>query len=265
VDTSLKFSKVYDVVNKKWGIDKIKHITEPYANFSVVATDELDSSFSRIDRFTATTRPRSIDVGSFNAIDDLNNWSVARFGVRNQLLTQRDGGNHQWLTLDTYIDYFVQDPELDRTFSNIYNDLTWSPLPWMEVTLETQFPIFGSGSGFSEVATGFRFMPNENWELTFNYRLLDSHPTLEDSNRFDIRAYTRINEKWGISVYEEFELDDNTLETQQYTIHRDFDSWITSLGLLRRDNRTRSEYSVLLSLTLKEFPSINLPLTIDQE
>ncbi len=265
LDTSMKFSKVYNFSNKKWGIDRIKHISEPYANLSFVSTNEPDSSFSRIDRLTPTTRPRSIDVGSFNAIDDLNNWSIARLGVRNQLVTRRDGGTHQWLTMDTYIDYFMQDPELQRDFSNLYNDIYWQPLPWMEVSLETQFPIVGTGSGFTEVATGLRFMPSENWELSLNYRFLDNHPTLLDSSRFDIRAYTRINEKWGLDIYQQIELDDNTLELQQYTVHRDFDSWITSLGVLRRDNRTRNEYSVLLSFTLKEFPSINVPLTIDQK
>jgi len=219
-----------DHQNKRWGLDKIKHVSEPYANLSVVSTDELDSSFSQIDSLTVTTRPRSIDVGSFTAIDGLNNWSIARLGVRNQLFTQRDGASYQWLTVDTFIDYFAQDPEFDRTFSNLYNEINWQPLPWVEVNLETQFPIIGTGSGFTEIASGVQFMPNENWEFSFNYRFLDNHPTLIDSSRIDLRAYTRINEKWGFDFFQQYELDDNTLEVQQYNIHRDFDSWITSLG-----------------------------------
>jgi LPS-assembly protein len=108
-------------------------------------------------------------------------------------------------------------------------------------------------------------MPNENWEVSFNYRLLNGHPILEDSNRIDMRVYTRLNDSWGFDIFQQWELDDNTLEIQQYQVHRDFDSWIASLGLLKRDNRNRDEYSVLLSFTLKDFPSINLPLTIDQK
>jgi LPS-assembly protein len=80
-----------------------------------------------------------------------------------------------------------------------------------------------------------------------------------------MRVYTRLNESWGFDIYQQWELDDNTLEMQQYRIHRDFDSWIASLGVLKRDNRNRDELSVLLSFTLKDFPSINLPLTIDQK
>ncbi len=264
LDASMKFSRVYNVQNEKWGVNQLMHVVRPYANLSFVSTNELDSSFTRIDRLTPTTRSRTIDVGAFTAIDDLNNWSIARIGVQNHLLTKRDG-THPWLTMNTYIDYFMQDPELDRDFSNLYNDLYWHPVPWMALSVETQFPIAGTGSGFTEFATGLRFMPSSNWELSFNYRLLDNHPTLEDSNRIDIRAYTRINDKWGIDIYQQFELDDNTLETQQYSIHRDYDSWIATLGVLHRDNRNRSEYSIILGFTLKEFPSINLPLTIDQK
>ena len=266
LDTSLKFTKHFPHIHsQRWGVNELKHIAQPYVNLSVVSTNELDSSFTRIDRLTPTTRPRSIDVGSFTAIDDLNNWSIARFGVRNSLLTKRDGGTHPWLTMDTYIDYFLQDPELNRDLSNLYNDIYWNPVPWVALGIETQFPIAGTGSGFTEFSTGVKFMPSENWELDIHYRLLDNHPTLVDSNRIDLRAYTRLNEKWGFDFYQQYELDDNTLETQQYTIHRDFDSWIMSFGILHRDNRKRTELSYLLSFTLKEFPSLNVPLTIDQK
>ncbi|MGJ8657389.1 MAG: hypothetical protein ACSHX6_13150 [Akkermansiaceae bacterium] len=265
VESSLKFVKAYPgVINKKWGLDGLLHVNQPYTNVSVLSTNQLDSSFGRIDRLTPTTRLRSIDVGSFSALDEMNSWSVARLGVYNELLTKRDGGTHAWLTMNTYFDYFMTDPELDRIYSNLYNDIYWHPLPWMAASVEMQFPILGGGSGFTEVAPGIRFMPNEDWEVTFNYRLLNGHPTLEDSSRVDARVYTRLNEYWGFDTYHQWELDDNTLEMQQYRIYRDFDSWIASLGVLKRDNRTSNEFSVLLGFTLKDFPSINLPLTIDQ-
>jgi len=266
VDGSLKFLKHYPgVMNRKWGLDGLMHVSRPYSNLSFLSTNQLDSSFTKIDRLTPTTRLRTIDVGSFSAIDEMNSWSVARLGVYNELMTRRDGGSHAWLTMNTYLDYFMQDPEQNRTFSNLYNDIYWHPLPWMAASVEMQFPLLDGGSGFTELAPGMKFMPNENWELSFNYRLLNGHPTLEDSNRIDMRIYTRLNESWGFDIYQQWELDDNTLEMQQYRIHRDFDSWIASLGVLKRDNRNRDELSVLLSFTLKDFPSINLPLTIDQK
>lgn len=265
IDSSVKLVKNYPgIVNKRWGVDGLQHVLQPYSNISFVSANELDSSLRTIDRLTPSTRLRSIDVGSFTAIDEISSWGVVRQGFYNELFTRRDSGSHRWLATNTYVDFFITDPEENRNFSNLYNDIYWYPLPWMAASIETQFPVFGGGGGFTEFAPGIRFMPNENWEFEFNYRYLDGHPTLEDSSRLDARAYTRINESWGIDVSYQWEIEDNTLERQQYKIYRDFDSWIASLGVLHRDSRTSSEFSVLLGFTLKEFPTVDLPLTIDQ-
>ena len=88
---------------------------------------------------------------------------------------------------------------------------------------------------------------------------------LEDSNRIDLRAYLRLNDRWGIGTTQAWELDDNTLEFQQFTLHRDLNSWVASLGLSRRDNRGSEELGMILSLTLKDFPSASLPLKLEGE
>ena len=266
VDFSMKFSRHYEnVVSKKWGIDGLLHIVQPYANYTVLSTDVLDPSFHPIDRLTPSTDVRPIKVGRFSATDQLNDWSILRLGVRNNLLTKRDGGTHPWLTFDTYIDMFIEDPELDREFSNLYNSISWHPLPWVKLNFEAQFPFANSGSGFSEYAYNITYMPNKRTEITLGYRYLNSHPTLEDSSLVDIRAYTRFNDRWGASAFQRWELDDGTLESQQYAIHHDFGSWSSSLGIIRRDNRIKNEVGVMLSFTLKEFPSISLPVSLDTE
>lgn len=267
VDASMKFTRAYpNIVNKEWGIDGLLHVFQPYVNFSLLSTNELDPSFRGIETLTPSTRPRPLEVGRFTATDDLMDWSIARLGIRNHLMTRRDDSTHQWLVMDTYIDLFFNDPEFDRSVSNLYNDIIWSPLPWMELELETQFPIVDSGSGFRELAGNVRFMPTESWELTLGYRQLNNHPILEDSDQVTLRAYARISEAWGIGLYQRWELDDGNLAVQQYTVHHDFDSWTASAGfLIRNHNERQDEYGLLLNFTLKEFPSINVPLTVDNE
>ena len=61
------------------------------------------------------------------------------------------------------------------------------------------------------------------------------------------------------------QLDDGTLEVQQYTLHRDFNHWVAALGFTARDNRLDNEYGVVLSFTLKDFPSASLPLKMDAQ
>ena len=267
VDTSVKFSKLYpNAVNKTWGLDSILHVFQPYANFSQLSTNSLDSSFRGIEVLTPSTRPRTREVGRFTATDSLMDWSIIRLGTRNRLLTKRDGSTHEWLVMDTYMDVFMNDPEFDRDLSNLYNDIIWQPLPWMRLNVETQFPIAAGGSEFREWASNITLMPNDAVELAFGYRQLNNHPILTDSNRIDFRAYLRISDSWGLGFYQRWELDDSTVEVQQYNLYRDFDSWVASVGLHIRDNRDApEEYGIMLNFTLKDFPSVRLPLSVDNE
>jgi len=265
-EVSVKFHKDYpDFRIRSLGISGARHTLQPYANWSYLAASELDQDFPRIDRISFTTRPAPINVGRFVAIDDLENWNLVRLGVRNRLVTERDGQSHTWLFMDTYLDSYIDDPELNRDFSNLYNDITWLPLPWLALDFQTQFPILESGSGYSEFTTGVRFMPTPDFEFAIQQRMLNNHPFLLDSNRVNVRAYNRFNENWGFGIQHQWEFDDNTLELEQYTLHRNYENWIVSAGLMRRDNRVRSEYGFMVNFTLKDFPEVSMPFRIDPE
>ena len=264
LEGSVKFSKNYaDLSNERLGLDGLLHVVQPYANASWLRTDELDSDFGRIDTLTPSTRPRLRTPGRFPALDDLADWTVFRLGLRNRLITQRDDSSHLWLSLDTYLDAFANDPEGDRKVSNLYNDLTFSPVPWFRANLETQFPIVSGNEGFSEVSGSVTFMPTRSTELTVGNRFLRDHPILRDSNLIDLRVFHRFNDLWGVQAYHRWEFETGTLEVQEYNIHHDLESWVISAGLQFRDNSTVDEFAFLLSFTLKEFPDVNLPLSVD--
>lgn len=264
VESSVKFSKDFGSYrNRALGLDGLKHIVQPYAHWSIVSTNDFDPEGPLVDRLTPTTRPRPLDPTRFTAVDELQSWNVVRLGARNQLLTKRDRQSFEWLYVDTYIDAFVQDPEGQRNYSNLYNDVRWQPLPWLGLDFEAQFPIASGGSGFNAFGSILRFMPTQNFEFSLGYRMLNGHPVLVDSNRFDIQTYTRLNEYWGVGSRHTVELDDNTLELEQYTLSRDLGNWVAGLGLSHRDNRVADEFGVVFSLTLKDFPSASLPFEMD--
>ena len=264
VEGSVKFSKDFGGYrNHSLGLDGLKHILQPYAHWSIVSTNDFDPNGPLVDRLTPTTRPRPLDPTRFTAVDQLQSWNVLRLGTRNQLLTKRDNQSFEWLYVDTYIDAFIDDPEGTRDYSNLYNDVRWQPLPWLGLDFEAQFPVADGGSGFNAFASILRFMPTQSFEFSFGYRMLNGHPVLIDSDRFDIQTYTRINEYWGVGSRHTVELDDNTLELEQYTISRDLGNWVAGVGLSHRDNRLAEEYGVIFSLTLKDFPSVSLPFEMD--
>lgn len=265
-ESSVKFSKDYgDFQYHPLGLDGMKHVLQPYAAWSFVSTDDFDPGDPQVDRLTPTTRPRPLDPTRFTAVDELNSWNVVRLGTRNRLLTKRDSQSYEWLYLETYMDAFINDPEGARTVSNLYNDMRWQPLPWLSVDVNTQYPIAGNGSGFNEFSGKVRFMPSQDFEFSLGYRSLNSHPVFEDSNSVNFQTYSRLNEKWGIGTRHIIELDDGTFELEQYTLHRDLGNWVAGMGLTHRDNRLRQEYGMIFSLTLKDFPTVSLPLQIDGE
>jgi LPS-assembly protein len=266
LEASTKFSKAFDHIrHPRWGLDGLRHIVQPYAAWSLISTDNISLEDPLVDRLTPTTRPRPLDPIRFNAIDELQSWNVVRLGTRNRLLTKRDQAAFEWLYMDTYIDGFIEDPEEQRDLSNLYNEIRWQPLPWLSAGFETQFPIIDSGSGFNEYNTNLRFMPSPNLEFSINYLVLNGNPVLDDSNQIYFRSYMRLNERWGFGMLDVVELDDGTLQQQEYTLHRDFGNWVAGLGVSMVDNRIQTEYGVVFSLTLKDFPAATLPFELSAE
>lgn len=248
--------------NSRMGLDGLKHILQPYAAWSFVSTDNYSIEDPQVDRLTPTTRPRPLDPVRFNAVDDLQSWNIVRLGTRNRLLTKRDGQAFEWFYLETYVDAFIQDPEGQRDFSNLYNEARWQPLPWLSAGLEMQFPIVNDGSGFNEFNTSLRYMPTSNLEFTVNYMILNGHPFLNDSEQLYMQSYLRMSDNWGFGVLGVVELDDGTLQQQQYSLHRDLGNWVAGVGLTAVDNRLQTEYGLVFSLTLKDFPAAALPFEI---
>jgi LPS-assembly protein len=262
-EAALKFSKDYGGYrNSNLGLYGLKHIIQPYMNWSVVSTNDFDPRDPSVDRLTSTVRPVLLDPARFVAVDEMESWNIVRMGIRNRLLTKRDNQTYEWLYFDTYMDAFIKDPENLRNYSNLYNDLRWQPLPWLGASISTQFPIVSGGSQFNEFESLLHFTPTNSFQFDLGYRNLNGHPTLIDSNAIDLRTYSRLNDNWGVGSRHILELADGTLELQQYSIHRDLGNWVAGLGLSRRDNRVQQEYGLVFNLTLKEFPGSSLPLDL---
>jgi LPS-assembly protein len=280
VDVSFKLTKTWsDYQKPEWGLDGLRHVLQPYLNHSYLDASQ-PADFPSVDRLSPTTRPRSIDIPLFTAVDDLQSWNVTRVGVRNLLQTRRDytssargvfvsatGGEEQtytWAGMNTYVDFFQRDPEFDRSISNLYNELFLRPLPWMNFWADMQFPIQGTTGSFTEFNQGISIMPTRSLQLTLGHQYVSDSPFFQDSSLLFSRIYTRLNHNWGFSMNHVFEMDDGVMEFQSYSITRDLSSWMASLGAMVRDNRRGlQEYGILMSFTLKDFPQVSVPLDID--
>ena len=268
LDASFKLSKDYENISMpRLGIDQgVRHIVQPYINYMNVSGDDQNPDIGQIDRLVPSTKLRPIDQTQITAIDSIQSSNILRAGVQHRLQTRRDGIAHNWLELNTYFESYFEDPEFDRSTSNLYTDLTWSPLPWLRVNVESQLPVFGGNGDFdyTEINSRITFMPTKNFEFSVGDRYLSDHPFFEDSNLLDLRAYLRLNDRWGIGARHRYEFDDSVLELQQYTLHYNMTSWTAAFGALVRDNRGGdNELGIVFMLTLRDFPQVNLPIELD--
>ena len=263
VEASFKVSREWeDAQSRVVGLDGLRHIIQPFTNLSWVSNSGPDpKEILQFDRYEPSTQLRPIDFPQFTSIDSIDRWTVWRVGIRNRLQTRRDDLTISWLDLETYMDVNIDNP-FDRTpYSNLFNKLRFTPLPWASLVISSQVPAFDQG--FTEVNTNIVFQPVANLELSAGHRYLNENPFFSHSSLFVLGGYYRLNDNWGVALQEQYEATTQTLEQQRYSIYRDLTSWVASLGAVVRDNGGVREYGVLLTFTLKAFPKLGFDLNFD--
>ena len=269
-ESSFKFSKAYeDVQSRRWGLDGMRHVVQPYLNASFVFSDKDPGGILQFDRLNRSTQLAPIDFPQFNTIDSLDNWSILRLGVRNRLQTRRDNDTLNWFEIDTFLDVNIDRPNFGGysvladtgTFSNVFNRIRWNPLPWMTFQLDSQLPLLDSG--FTEINSSLNLMVNQSLSVNLGQRFIDGNSQFPNSNLVSFGGYYRVNDNWAFSFRDQYEFNDSVLENQVYQVHRDLSSWVASLGLSVRDNRGVNEVGVLVTFTLKDLPNIRIPFSLD--
>ena len=262
VEGSFKVSRVWEgVQSRALGLDGLRHVIQPFTNFSWVSNPGNPAEILQFDRFEPSTKLPPIDFPEFTSIDSIDRWTIWRIGVRNRLETRRDDGNITWFELDTYFDVNFVNP-YDRTpYSNLFNTVRFNPLPWASFSVDSQVPAFDRG--FTEVNTNVAIQPISNLQLNFGHRYLNNNPFFLNSSLFTFGGYYRFNDNWGIAVSEQYEATTGILEQQRYAVYRDLSSWVASLGAIVRNNNGVNEYGVLLTFTLKAFPKFGFDLNFD--
>jgi LPS-assembly protein len=262
VESSFKLSRTWDdVQSRALGLDGLKHVIQPFTNFSWVSSNLSDpASILQFDRYSGSSQLLPIDFPQFTSVDSIDSWTIWRIGVRNRLLTRRDDATVNWLDLETYFDVNFDNP-FDRTqYSNLVNRVSFTPVPWMSFGIASQVPV---EKGFTEVDTNVNIQPMPNLQLSFIHRYLNSSPFFDNSSLYVINGYYRIDDNWGVGFSEQYEGTTGVLEQQRYSVYRDLSSWVASIGAIIRDNGGVKEYGVLLTFTLKALPRFSFDLNFD--
>jgi lipopolysaccharide export system protein LptA len=263
VEASFKMSRVFEGVQSRLlGLDGLRHVIQPYTDFSWASSPTVKpNDILPFDRFLPSTRLPPIDFPQFVSIDSLDRWTILRLGVRNRLQTRRDNTTINWLDMDTYVDVDFDNPFSQfpgSLYSNVFNKLRLSPVPWLSLSVDSQLPILDRG--FTEVNTYIDWTVNQNLELRVGHRYLWSNPFFTNSSDVIFTGYFRLNENWAFSIYEDYEAATGVFNEQTYTIHRDLSSWTAAVGLDRKnDGAGKQSLELFVTFTLKELPHFGIP------
>lgn len=264
-EASFKLSRTYDdVESRAIGLDGLLHVIQPYTDFSYVRENGINpASILEFDRFEPSTQLRPIDFPDFTSIDSIASWTVWRLGLRNRLETRRDDATITWLELDTFCDVNFDNPYDRRSFSNLFNKLRFTPVPWASLTVDSQFPVF-TNEGFTEVNTTVSFQPIASLQLNASHRFLNDNPFFQHSSLFVLGGFYRLSDNWSFGFQEQYEGTTGVFQEQRYAIYRDLTNWVASFGAVVRDNTgSKKEYGILLTFTLKAFPKFGFNLNFD--
>jgi LPS-assembly protein len=277
-DLSFKISKTWgDYKNEKWGIDGLRHVAEPFMEYSYTP-DPLGRDFQDFDGFDdrlPSTRAQPLSFSGYNSIDSIGRMNVLRQGVRNKLQTRRDGLNVDLVDWKIYGDLNI-DPRNDfavaaglpgysrALFPQVYNEIAVQPLPWLRYDLYANTKVVSSG--ITEVTNNLSWQALPSLELRGGYSYLENINRLirgfPNSNLVTTGMFWRVNEDWQFEGSLGFEIEDGTLQDQRYTIYRDFRTWNSALTVFARQNKAvQDEFGVFLTFTLKAFPSTALSIS----
>jgi lipopolysaccharide export system protein LptA len=262
-EASFKVSRKWEnVQSRTFGLDGLMHVFQPFTDFSYVKEDGPNpTAILGFDRFLPSTQPRALDFPQFTSIDSIDDWSVWRVGVRNRLETRRDDRTITWLEVDSFVDVQFDNPYQPTDYSNLVNNVRFTPLPWISLQINSQVPAFAKG--FTEVDTIATVQPIASLQLAVAHRYLNGNPFFQDSSLFVVGGYYRLNDNWGLGVQEQYEAQTGLLQEQRYSVYRDLTSWVASFGGVIRDNSGVKEYGLLFTITLKAFPKFGFDLNFD--
>jgi LPS-assembly protein len=265
VEASFKLSRAYEGVQIRWlGLDGVRHVIQPFTDFSWVSNPSLKpGDILPFDRFIPSTQIPAIEFPQFVATDSLDHETVWRLGLRNRLQTRRDNQTINWLEIDNYFDINFRNPFQPGHYSDFVNNVRFSPVPWLALTVNSQLPVFNKNQ-FWEINTYLSWTVTPSFDISLGDLYLDHNPNFANSHQIFLQTYYRLNDNWGFSVYENYEASIGRLQEQRYIIHRDLSSWIASLGLITRNNGSgKEDIGVQLILTLKDLPRFGLPIDLN--
>jgi len=265
-ELSFKASRVWPGLHNPWlSINGLRHILEPSVNYAFVPnpTHRGTNELPQFDYQLPALRLLPIDYPDYNSLDSIDSQNVIRLGLRNRLQTKRGDKLENFFYWDVYTDWRLDPQSGQTTFSDVFGDLLIRPRSWL--VLESLMR-YGVDNGQVNVAyQNFTFRPNNVWSWGLGHLYSRDDPSTsttslgQSENALTSLFFLRLNENWGFRMAHQYDIKDNWLQQQAYSIYRDLRNWTAALTLRYEDNRTSpNDLTVAFTFSIKAAPKYGI-------
>jgi LPS-assembly protein len=268
IGASFKASQLWTgATNSFLEINGLRHIIEPSVNYVFVPHPSTPpSQLPQFDSQLPSLELLPVQFPDYNDIDSIDSQNVIRFGLRNTLQTKRDGQLDNLLDWNVMLDWnltpnartnaiFLQ-PQ--KTFDDLYSDLTLKPRSWIELESQTRYSINSGDLNFA--FEQLEFTPNTRWSWGLGYWYVRGGFLGSGDNFITSTMFYRLNDNWGFRATHDFNAQEGRLQQQFYTIYRDMRSWTGALTFRVIDdgNGQPRDFTVAFTFSLKANPREHL-------
>ena len=241
--TSTKISRVYDVYDKEWEIDLLRHVIEPYVEYNYIPEPNIDRE----------------ELYHFDSVDKLDKRNDFKLGVRNKLQTKRNKSTWDIVNLNTWIYYYVNSKEIDgeqdtiekHHFSNIYFDCALFPLSSLSLNIEGAYDQYDHH--LDKVYTDITYRQLDEWSISLGHRY-----NRDQNDQIAIETAYRIHPEWLLRNYIRYDIKDHQLSQHEYVIEKDLRCW--TLSFHYRKDEPRDENAFFITFKLKAIPGPSIQI-----
>lgn len=260
-EVTTKMSRLWpDVESSFWDVKGLRHIFQPAVNYVYVPRPSVRPPLlPQFDYELDSIRLLPVEFPDYNSIDTIDSQSTLRLGLFNKLQTHREGQLANIIQWNAYTDWRLDKQPGQQTFSDLFSELDFAPRDWLLLTSEIRLDV--QSPEVLEANHYLTFTPQSNWSWSIGHRFMRDDParSIVGNNLLINRVYYKLNENWGFSAYQYYDIKASRLQEHTYSIYRDLRSWTGALSFRFRDDDVRGQdFTVAFVFSLKASPSVKL-------
>jgi hypothetical protein len=244
-------------------VNGLRHILEPSANYVYVPNPgKSPGRLPQFDGEQPSLMLLPVTFPDYNSIDSIDTQNLMRFGLRNTLQTKRDGRLDNLVNWNMLIDWRLDAKRGQDHLGDLSSAIAFKPRTWLTAESQTRSDLNNGKLNLS--FQQLTITPNDRWSWGVGYWYLRGgswgNSTDWPANQSVINTiFYRFNDNWGLRMTHNYNLLENRLQEQFYTLYRDFRSWTSAVTFRVTNNEHESaSYAIAFMFSLKASPSMNV-------